>query len=258
VKSEIIKDLSTRTGIPEEDVNNFVAQWSHSANDSDMRSLSIQQAASEEFGVPLSEWQQSNIEYLERLKKDAIDNLVTTRDMSVETATDIVDSGGGIVQEYGRFTSLMPRDQERALLRAMYDNTQESLAAQGFKPDDKITLFRGVRGEDYGETGDYLNYEGNTLGSWSVNSGIAERFATEDIHGMTPGAIGTVFTMDVPVRNIVGTAKTGFGCLSEGEFACVDNIPDSQVKIHNRHGGTVYYDEYGDPVYSNEYGDYKD
>lgn len=60
-KNEIVTELSEATGLPYEDVNNFVKQWSYSSNDTDMRSLSIQKAIADEFGLELSPWQKQRM-----------------------------------------------------------------------------------------------------------------------------------------------------------------------------------------------------
>ena len=50
--------------------------------------------------------------------------------------------------------------------------------------------------------------------SWSVGKHIAYNFSGSR-------AKGSVVVADVPVLSIVGTARTGFGCLTEGEVVTV-------------------------------------
>jgi len=42
-----------------------------------------------------------------------------------------------------------------------------------------------------------------------------------------------ITTMSVPVRNILGTAKTGFGCLNEGEFVIFGTIPGTTALMES-------------------------
>lgn len=81
-KNNIVTELSDATGLPYEDVNKFVHQWATSSNDTDMRSLSIQKAIADEFGLELSPWQKQRMTDLKypnqkiaiyQRQKDAID-----------------------------------------------------------------------------------------------------------------------------------------------------------------------------------------
>lgn len=68
-KDRLVTRLSEQTGLPYQDVNNFVAQWANSSNDTTYKSLSIQEAISKEFGVPLSSWQQQRIRELKHAEQ---------------------------------------------------------------------------------------------------------------------------------------------------------------------------------------------
>jgi hypothetical protein len=111
--------------------------------------------------------------------------------------------------------------QYKKILPAIYRNTQKAFAAKGLGPDDMITLFRGVKlggnGSSLAKTGAKVVYHGNVLESWSVSYSVAKDFAK--------GSMGRVVCMKIPVRNILCTSRTGFGCLSEGEYVVIDNIP---------------------------------
>lgn len=197
-KSEIIDALCKRTGLSKEDINKFVAQWAYSSNDDDMRSLAIQKDAAELFAVPLSKFTQEKIEML--LQEPAFK------------------------REYGelprRLRSLLPSNQQKAILQAMYNNTQDRLAKAGFRPGDMIRLRRGVTHIEASlvgrEEGSVVNIIGNTLESWTVGVYTADWFAGSD---------GAVFEMDVPIELVVGSARTGFGCLKEGEFVVLGSMP---------------------------------
>lgn len=66
--------------------------------------------------------------------------------------------------------------------------------------------------------GDVFDYNGNAIESWSASPNIARDF-------------GRALMMDVPVKNIVSSARTGLGCLSEGEFIILGSIPGQRVEV---------------------------
>jgi len=201
VKSAIIGELAKRTGLDEQLVNEVIKQWSYSANDADMRSLSIQQAAAEELGLKLSDWQ-----------KERIDKASSTS-----------------------WQPLTSRENERAIIRAMYDYTQEEFAKAGFKPDDKITLYRGI---EYGmkdpgiSQGDIVSYKGNAIESWTIGKQVAQQFAVGE---GAPQEYGAIIEMAVPISSIVATAHTGFGCIKEGEVIATGNVANSKAIIANKY-----------------------
>ena len=83
VKSNILSKLSDRTGLSRMDVNRVVGEWAKTSNDMSRQAISLQEAVTKEFDVKLSKWQENSI----------------------------------------RSKSFMGREDERKLLRAMYNNT---------------------------------------------------------------------------------------------------------------------------------------
>lgn len=197
-KRNIIAGLAERSGVDEDTIDQVIEQWTYSANDEDIAALSLQEAAAEELGLKLSNWQQGNLDKVRR--QGTVDKPITTR------------------------------ANERAIIRAMYDRTQEELANAGYKPTDTIQLYRGITydrnpGDRMYST---LNYQGNSMESWSVSDSAAQKFATnEGYYDM----YGEVVSMAVPVSSIVSTAITGFGCLTEGEFVIAGNAPGSKATV---------------------------
>jgi len=228
VKSQITDELCERTGLDRELVRDFIKQWAHSSNDSDMRSLSIQEAAAEELGVELSDWQKASIEKI-------LDVSWMDEQYSHWPKETLDKAKADYFNRLDR-KPLMPREQERQLVRAMYDYTQEELAKAGYKPDDTIEVYRGVTyGDtkpDFGES-DVINYKGNAIESWSVGEQVADAFAAGggELGPIDPMGIldyGATISMNVPVKNIISTAHTGFGCLKEGEVIVAGNVPGSK------------------------------
>jgi len=225
IKAGICVDLAGRTGLYQAEVNDLIEQWSKTSNDNDMRAFALQMAAAEELGLELSEWQQESVDGMAEKYEETSSNV------------RIWPTGEQLIQDYMRnnYPGLAPpspqtMDNNKAIIRAMYDNTQQALQQTGFQPDDTIRLYRGFHRseESVGDwkPGDLVDYQGNAIESWSVSRDEAARF------GKDAGLLrGIVVAMDVPVRNVVGTARTGFGCLTEGEFVIAGNIPGSQARV---------------------------
>lgn len=190
IKHELVTQLAERAGIEYELSNTLIRQWSNTSNDSDYRSLSLQEACSEEFGTPLSEWQKGK--------------LAGSKTYAGQPAQP-----------------LAPRDVERRFLRAMYDYTQEELGKQGLKSTDTIRMYRGVKSK-YGMVGDEYLMKENAMSSWSVGKSVADQFRGYNN--------GTVFVTDIPVKNILCSCLTGFGCFKEGEFLAL-GAPGSVARV---------------------------
>lgn len=182
VKNKLVTDISEATGLPYHEVNAAIKQWSHTSNDSSPESLSLQKAVSDEFGVALSPWQQSKI------------------------AVHGAEPGYTPAASFNNWTAA----QRQQFVRAMYTNTQQKLREAGFGPNDKVTLYRGYdpgSGQKF-PTGKTIQYNGNAAESWSLSPRVAGQFGTG----------GIVIETQVEVRSILGTALTGWGCLTEGEI----------------------------------------
>ena len=99
---------------------------------------------------------------------------------------------------------ILSDDETKRLLRAMYDNTQEQLSQAGIK---SVRLYRGINVPRGGMLiGDTLSLDSNAIESWSLNQRIA-------------GGFGDIaVSSEIPASDIIGSARTGFGCLNEYEF----------------------------------------
>jgi hypothetical protein len=210
-KHELVQTLSERSGVSYEDVNEFIKQWAYSSNDDDMRSLAIQKEISEMFDIPLSNFTKSKITEVEKI------------------AERFGYKPGDIGGERPKLKPLMESNKQQAILQAMYNHTQSQLQLAGFEEGSTIRLRRGIRlthkwdeVNDW-QTGDVVNITGNALESWSIGRDTASSFS---------GRYGFVFEMDVPVERVIATARTGFGCLSEGEFVILGSaVPDEALII---------------------------
>ena len=232
LKDGIVTNLADKTeGIDYGESNNLIRQWAATSNDSDMRSLSLQEAASQEFGVPLSEWQEDKIKDLTSSR----DQKILSREGLGTFDQQVEDS---ISQKPGYFSVILPdghdlnssRVQERLFLRSMYKETQTMLAEHGYKPGDFIKLYRGYDARydettrNWPERGEIVNYSGNPMESWSASRRDASGFGD------------TTIAMYIPIENIVGTSRTGFGCINEGEFIIMGSGNNSGLIVSHDMG----------------------
>jgi 2'-5' RNA ligase len=248
LKADIVSELSKRTGVDEDTVNKIIKQWANTSNDKDMRSLSLQAAAAEEFGVEMSEWQLEHYDQfldwdyiqmeIDDKEKEKFDWLMDQRNklraagvdnpLTQASLRDVREEAKRLAEVLVReryATHAIPitsRNDERLVLRAMYDYTQQEFMKAGFSQNDYVTIWRGIGKLDVGRHNDLAGYKGNAIESWSASYKVALDF--RNLGGDVVGAL-------VPVRNIIGTCKTGFGCLSEGEIVTLGTIPGMRVRV---------------------------
>jgi len=179
-------------------VKSAVDQWADTSGDHNPDALAVQIAASQEF--------MADRDYPQHFK----DTLDENEDKGVMDTAD----------------AMMEINQ--AILRQMYEATQEDFKSMGFGPDDKITLYRGMAFNDekaiegmskhtaearFTEREDLfesVSVELQPISSFSFHRPTAAGFSGGEKYGMMVRA-------DVRVGDILSTPRTGFGCLSEGE-----------------------------------------
>ena len=254
VKETVVENLAAKTGIDKSTANALIRQWAETSNDNNMNSLSLQEAASEEFGLLLSDWQQKLVSdkrqqfaeyeqfysYADNFAKEHGYAKFEYVPMNYSTKMELregwppgvanpdIKSFDYMMSYAKREFGLTSRENERKFLRAIYDDTQTSLAKQGLKPSDMVTLYRGValyNKHDW-EVGQVNKWKGNAIESWSLSRDVAGNFARERGEGM-----GLTMAIRVPAMNIFSSARTGMGCLTEGEFIIFGNIPGQTAKV---------------------------
>jgi len=207
LKAQTVAYLAADTNVEYDEVNDVIANWAISSNDSNIESLLSQQAVDEEFGldVELSEWQKKKLE---------------------------------MIESYGQLSM----DKRRSIIRSMYERTQRDLADAGYKPDDSVILYRGLQHDDFfGKKGDIIRYEGNAMESWTFDHNIATRFANGVLEESS--SFGYVLEMKVPIRNILSTPRTGYGCYDEAEVVIFGSIPGNRVSISKVHAFEEAYND---------------
>lgn len=272
VKSVNVAELSRRTGISEPHVNDILKDWAVSSNDNNLSMLLLQEAAAEELGVEMGDWQKAKLDELYQYQdKDAEWFSRRSRDATMDLQEIDRDWNKGIKaarergeysewyaahrneyakkreaaaaletkyeKEYGLFHAglydpgPLSMEQRKSFIGEMYSWTQNDLSVLGYMPDpnEQVTLFRGIN-RDYlpYKKNDVVSYKGNAIESWSLSDRSAADFAFNSQSGT-----GLVMAITVPRRNIISTAVTGLGCLSEGEVIISGTIDGHKVRIYD-------------------------
>lgn len=191
-----------KTGQSYWDANQGIKQWAYTSGDNDARSLAIQEDASKEFGIKLDAYTE------ERVENAKVHAKVRRITVASERPLDYPEYPGG----------------QRAFLRNMYNRTQRELEDAGI---ETVRLYRGfktgsVEAATMFRKAGKVTVIGSPLQSWSLSYEVAEYFSGRQD--------GVVFQMDVPRSLIMGTARTGFGCLAEGEFIVLGH-PDNEARV---------------------------
>lgn len=195
-------------------VRHLIGKWADTSADRDPISLAMQMSAHEEFGLTAT------------ARRAIWDGLGPSMRRMVEQ--ELTAHG----------------DAYRVFLRAMYDNTQEVFAREGIT---HVSLYRGQALTDAftpqwaidsfghvvqlgpggkvsrvtGQAAAELHAELRPLSSFSADPQIARRFSTMLAEGQIKGTV--IMEGTIPVENIIGTARTGYGCLTEYEFVLLDS-----------------------------------
>jgi predicted ABC-type ATPase len=186
--------------------SDFIHTWASTSADTHPKALAIQTLAAEMFGIPEAE------------------HLKDARNANRSDINYVIDS---------------EKETIRTLLRAQYDWTQAELAKAGIT---EATVYRGMKDVPRSTaTGidDRVNLQ--PLSSFSVEYKTARDFA----FGGGDPRNQAVTMMRVPAKQIFSTAKTGFGCLNEGEVVVLGghNIPAWTTWAQEHEGmGGKYYD----------------
>lgn len=111
-------------------------------------------------------------------------------------------------------------DEIEKMMQAMKAQTETALKADGV---EYLTLYRGTGVPkvifDKLTEGNQVTWEGgNAIESWSANPSTAYNFARYHDYAVVMKAV-------FPADRIVGSAKTGFGCMNESEYVVIGGIP---------------------------------
>ncbi|MCK9597583.1 MAG: ChaB family protein [Sphaerochaeta sp.] len=183
IKAAIVAKLEER-GINTELAQRTLDSWANTAHDNDLLALKLQIAAAEELGVDLPAYTQ-----------DAI------------AKVELDWQGVGL-------SSVYDNAAQRSVFQAVQRITRDEFERAGISLEDTVVLYRGVIREDISKfaIGARLDISGNALESWSLSRESARLFAGDYTEP------GVVLRARVPVRRIVSTSRTGWGCVREAEI----------------------------------------
>jgi hypothetical protein len=146
---------------------------------------------------------------------------------------------------------LTPSPEQRALVDAIYRNTQAHLAALGIK---ELTLVRGGLVQDallppgirHGGQGDHVDGTAQLapLNSWTSQPHWAERFANAHGLAQAPQAgqqrTAVVLQARVPAARIFSTGRTGLGALVAHEYVVLGGPTPTRFHAEELSGGFQY------------------
>lgn len=188
-----------QTGDTATDVcNRIVAQWKECSTDHNARAIALQLAAEKEFGLE-----------------------------------DAAHWWGKETDEQAKATMGHVEEGNRAVLRAMYDNTQEFFKSKGIT---SLYVVRGAAWDDnvpqYKATGK-IEHAAEThlqpFSAFTLNIGTAMGQFTGNHMGYGGSKHKHAFAARVPVSRILASCQTGFGCKGETEVL----ILGGRVKTHH-------------------------
>jgi hypothetical protein len=181
-----IAALREAGGEPQSDAVTYcggiVSMWAGSSGDSLSGAIAMQMAVREEFGLADAE--------VSHLGREIPGQLESAQEMY---ATD--------------------RPAMRAFARAMYDETQAWLSANGL---DAVPLFRGAGvPKDFAKSGEVAEVQLQPMSSFSANPETAAKFAYA---GYSEHESAALLYAAVPRELILATCQTGYGCRDETEL----------------------------------------
>ena len=158
--------------------------WAVDANAKDATSLALQKTAADQFGSPMSGWQQ---------------------------------------QRYAQYGQGEIHPQLKGhideLCATQYHLTQKYLADAGLKETDYITAYRGTmmrQSSVAALSGRAAIVRDNALTSVTLNRKVGEGFGRRE--NAPPGYKAVLLEYRIPARDVLSTPCTGFGCIKEAEL----------------------------------------
>lgn len=172
----------------------LVSRWAGTSGDSKPMSIAMQLAAKAEFKIAKASMKHIPLQ---------------TTDDAATILKGRVSSGAGdfVSPAWDPAESLL-----RKFLRAQYDNTQAMFAEEGIT---HVTVYRGA-GLPFDLTAGAVDQTLNFAPMSSFSSSFSEAMAFAE--GAGEGARGVMIAVRIPVHQIIGSARSGYGCLNELEY----------------------------------------
>lgn len=162
--------------------------WAITSMDADATAIALQLAAQEEFAL------QGNLTYVRK------------------RVADVLRRADGFLEQH--------RNLLRAYLRAVYEETQAALGAEGI---EFLTFHRGMKDTAFVKLSLVFREAGGAAKWGEVALQPLSSFSTDLGEAMIFGENMT--TIRVPASHILSTPRTGLGCLGESEFVIMSRNP---------------------------------
>jgi len=208
-KADLVRGISTRTGIPGLVVNSFIRSWAESANSVD--ATIIRHAVFEEFGIESTEKEAEEFDNLQLRQSNAVRCAILTDknlgEFSVpgNSYPEGMKLEAGMDGPEGDIARKNVHDWSHILVRDVYTQTQKFLKENGVT---ELTLHRGIgeyRGSLSKRTNNEVEITDRVLSSWTTELGSAMIFGD------------SIVTTTVPASDVFSMARLGPGCLPEAE-----------------------------------------
>jgi Inorganic Pyrophosphatase len=182
-------------------VNQIIAGWAHTSGDNDARAKAMQLAARDEFGIKDATLGHLGIksETDEEKNWSSAARMFGLSGGEKTTGPTGVDYNKPSAEQVDDFKAAM-----RAFTRAEYENTQAWFKEKGIT---EVSVFRGMKQSQVEPS--YSTLHGQPLSSFSSSYGTARGFGSR------------VYMATFPVSHVVGSCRTGRGCLNESEVVVI-------------------------------------
>ena len=260
MKRQALKRLAKGIDVDENHAEYFINSWAASSNDHALKHLVAQEAAAQEFDVPLSDWQINRLAQAHESASKSFDEMfvqhaaegldakaaalkavlnpdfrrqagvfqVAHLEKSINSATEI--NGFDHVKALYAQSIEYNLGKSREAVRHMYNETQKLLEQQGVT---EVRAYRGFRFEgqaapDEFQVGHTVQHTQNALSSWSVTKRAADNVTgAPDDHGVT-------FESMIPARRIVSMPVTGIGNAKEWELVVMGDHALDESRVVTR------------------------
>jgi hypothetical protein len=197
----------------------LISSWASTSGDASKLPVAIQLAVAKEFGLHTS----YTGEFFRRVEAEGMET-----DPFVREVTAITDKHGALLQHFAR---------------AMYENTQEDLKARGIT---EVVVYRGVKGRSGSGLAhlESLDTPGGHGIFADLNLQPASSFSTSFFTAKGFGKM--VILTRVPANRVLGTCRSGWGCLNEQEVVLLGGrLPGAYVaNTDDISGPHIYWEDY--------------
>lgn len=195
----------------------LISKWAGTSADSDSLAQAMQMVTRDVFGMDHSDVNEIGNAKLPSSSSD-VDKLYSLAGKQLLGAAYDHSTQGPVVQA-----------ALKDFIKAQYSNTQEYFKAAGVK---ELYLVRGMKVGSSSATAHLIGLKLQPASSFSANLGTARSFAGQH----------TLYLVKVPVSQVLGTYRTGYGCTNEHEVVVLADKNTTAVKVGKSVAGSTLGD----------------